>query len=320
MLVVVLLLAAALSRAAADYLMTSIYSDSTCSSTISPNRRSFSFAGGSCALISPGVWGGVSCVNPSVANQVLFSDAQCTVPFPPQPVADLGVCAPSGDGLSSNRTCVTGAFPEPGPQGGLVVSLYSSPAACPLTTQTREAVVWTAVDTCVRLSATTSAVFSCSATGASAQQWTNPTCSGAPSSTGSQQLGCSTPTGSSGAAFASCTFNPLYSVTIVNQTDDDTFCRTSCSTQPPAVGFGLPNNGVSVSFNGILRAVSALRLSLTPHPPHYIQFSFSSLQLRHDHSSQLPTFHLRVCRYFQGQTICVLTWLTMLLPTRNAKP
>jgi hypothetical protein len=92
LLAVVLLLAAALSRAAADYLMTSIYSDSTCSSTISPNRRSFSFAGGSCALISPGVWGGVSCVNPSVANQVLFSDAQCTAPFPPQPVADL-VCA-----------------------------------------------------------------------------------------------------------------------------------------------------------------------------------------------------------------------------------
>jgi hypothetical protein len=293
-------------------LMTSFYSDSTCSSTISPNRRSFSFAGGSCALISPGVWGGVSCVNPRVANQVLFSDAQCTAPFPSQPVADLGVCAPSGDGLSSNRTCVTGAFPEPGPQGGLVVSLYSSPAACPLTTQTREAVTWTAVDTCVRLSATTSAVFSCSATGASAQQWTNPTCSGAPSSTGSQQLGCSTPAGSSGAAFASCTFNPFYSVTIVNQTDDDFYCRTSCSTQPPAVGFGLPNNGVSVSL--MVSSVSAFRPSLTPHP------TSSSLQLRHDHSSLLPVFHLRVCRFFQGQTSCVLTWLTMLLPTRNAKP
>ena len=166
---------------------------------------------------------------------------------------------------------MTGAFPEPGPQGGLVVSLYSSPAACPLTTQTREAVVWTAVDTCVRLSATTSAVFSCSATGASAQQWTNPTCSGAPSSTGSQQLGCSTPAGSSGAAFASCTFNPFYSVTIVNQTDDDTFCHTSCSTQPPAVGFGLPNNGVSVSLM-VSPCCDALRLSLTPPPPFTINF------------------------------------------------
>ena len=261
--------------------MTRSYSGTTCSSSPSSILRQFRYTGGSCALISASpsaTWGGISCTSDLVANFVFFSDSQCAgAPFT-QPETGLGLCSLTGDGRSSITTCVSGAFPEPGPQGGFINSLYSAPASCPLTTQTRDDVFWYAAGVCAQLSATTSAIITCSATGFSAQQWTNPTCSGAPSSTGSQQLGCSTPAGSSGALLASCTFNPFYSVAFVNRSANDENCITSCDTEPPALDLS-PNffsvSGGPVSLYPpvpipIPRRVrtSFFTLRPTPPPPH----------------------------------------------------
>jgi hypothetical protein len=270
--VVLLLAIAVLPRAAADYLMTRSYSGTTCSSSPSSILRQFRYTGGSCALISAppsATWGGVSCTSDLVANLVFFSDSQCAgAPFT-QPETGLGLCL-TGDGRSSITTCVSGAFPEPGPQGGFINSLYSAPASCPLTTQTRDDVFWYAAGVCAQLSATTSAIITCSATGFSAQQWTNPTCSGAPSSTGSQQLGCSTPAGSSGALLASCTFNPFYSVAFVNRSANDENCITSCETEPPALdltsGFSVSGGPVSLYPPAPTPYQGVCALHPAPHP------------------------------------------------------
>jgi hypothetical protein len=230
----VFVFAALLAAAAADFIQTAYFNGDSCLGRRTSLSFSSSLGLNGCAYRNAR-FEGVTCISTTSANLSTYTNGYCNTPASSStPIPSVGVCTPVSGGGSIFQTCVSGTFLDPAPLfGGVVVTSFSAPGTCPVTSQARDLVTWIPARECTS-DGMRSRKYTCSAAGASFSLWDNANCNGAPSQTSSIPLGCSLPgsnASQSGPQEFACTdFQPApYLVTSLYAIPDSFRC--TCDNQ-----------------------------------------------------------------------------------------
>lgn len=113
-----LIFAATIAVANADYLQSSIFSTADCSG--SAFAKSYSYLG--CVSVGGNMWISLSCSSASVGTLNAYTNAQCTgTSNANNPIPIPSTCTAGSP--ASQSTCVTGAFSPP---PGVIITGYTS--------------------------------------------------------------------------------------------------------------------------------------------------------------------------------------------------
>jgi hypothetical protein len=113
------LLAAAVPAATADYLQTTFFPSTTdCSGSFS--QKVFSSIG--CLDVGSGLFATLSCTSSTTARFNLFTTPQCTGSSTPSNFDFNSTCAAGGSSSSQQQVCVSGALTTP---PGVASTIYS---------------------------------------------------------------------------------------------------------------------------------------------------------------------------------------------------